>query len=102
MAEIRYGSMASVSDVRAGAILPIGAGRFVKDHGQGWRLRHRVRRAQRALEGDLARFDTGAPGGCDFLARSCGGHRRRLAWSWSRRPGVGLVREPSPLWPGGS
>ena len=77
----------STSSLQAGAILPIGAKRFVEDHGQGWRVRHRVRRAERALEGDLARFETGAPGGCDFLASPRGGHRRRPAWSWSWRPG---------------
>jgi hypothetical protein len=71
----------------ARVILPIGAKRFVEDHGQGWRLRHRVRRAQRALERDLARFETGAPGGCDFLASPRGEYRRRSAWSWSCRPG---------------
>ena len=42
---------------------------------------------QRALERYLARFDTGAPGGCAFLASLRGGHWRRLAWCWSRRPG---------------
>jgi hypothetical protein len=62
-------------------ILSIGAERAVEDQCQEWRLRHRARRAKRALDGDLARFNAGSPGGWQFLQ----GARRVLAL---RRPAI--------------
>jgi hypothetical protein len=76
------------------SILPIGADRTVEDQCQEWRLRHRVR----ALDGDLARFNAGSPGGW----RSCRA-RRALALVAARwlRPVPGAWSAPTPPWPGG-
>jgi hypothetical protein len=80
------------------AILPIGAERAVEDQRQEWRLRHRMRRAQRALDGDLVRFNAGSPGGWQPFRGA------RLRWGRgdrAARPVTGTWSAPTPPWPEG-
>jgi hypothetical protein len=79
------------------AIFPTGAERAVEGQRQEWRLLHRLRRAEHALDGDLARFNAGSPGGRQLLQ---GARRALFAAARWLRSAPGSWSASSPLWHG--